>query len=62
MARRQPHSSIQARATILERARQQIHDGQGIGHEDFWREMEEEKPAPRPSRSRKKPAGSEQAR
>lgn len=30
---------------LLEAARQQIREGEGIGHEDFWREMEqEEKP------------------
>ena len=26
---------------ILEAARSRIHEGQGIAHEDFWREMEE---------------------
>jgi prevent-host-death family protein len=26
---------------ILETARQQIRQGEGIGHEDFWREMDE---------------------
>jgi prevent-host-death family protein len=30
---------------ILEAARQQIRQGEGISHEDFWKEMEEEKPA-----------------
>ncbi|HEV7506401.1 MAG TPA: hypothetical protein VGS07_15975 [Thermoanaerobaculia bacterium] len=29
---------------ILETSRQQIRGGEGIGHEDFWREMDEEKP------------------
>lgn len=29
---------------ILDEARQHIREGQGIGHEDFWREIEEEKP------------------
>ncbi len=29
--------------TILETARQQIREGAGIGHEDFWRDMGEEK-------------------
>lgn len=28
--------------TLLETARQQIREGEGISHEDFWREMEEE--------------------
>jgi prevent-host-death family protein len=28
--------------SILKTARQQIGEGQGIGHEDFWREMDEE--------------------
>lgn len=42
---------------LLEKSRQQILEGRGIGHEDFWREMEEEKPGPRPGRSRKKPTG-----
>jgi prevent-host-death family protein len=30
--------------TILETARQQISEGAGIGHEDFWKEMETKKP------------------
>src|SRR5262249_20538671 len=29
---------------ILETARQQVRAGEGIRHEDLWREMEEEKP------------------
>ena len=29
---------------LLEHGRQQIRAGEGIGHEDFWREMEEEEP------------------
>ena len=29
---------------LLETARQQIREGEGIGHEDFWREMDETKP------------------
>lgn len=41
--------------TILERSRRQIHEGQGIGHEDFWREMEKE-PGGTQGRSRKKAA------
>lgn len=31
---------------ILEEARQQIHRGEGLRHEDFWREMVTEKPLP----------------
>jgi prevent-host-death family protein len=34
---------------ILDTARQQIREGKGIGHEEFWREMEEEKPAGDPN-------------
>lgn len=30
--------------TILETARQQIREGAGIGHDDFWKEMEAKKP------------------
>jgi len=30
--------------TILETARQQIREGEGISHEDFWEELDEEKP------------------
>jgi prevent-host-death family protein len=29
---------------LLETARQQIREGEGISHEDFWLEMKEEKP------------------
>ncbi|HZF12171.1 MAG TPA: hypothetical protein VFE33_25575 [Thermoanaerobaculia bacterium] len=29
--------------SLLETSRQQIREGEGIRHEDFWREMEEEK-------------------
>jgi prevent-host-death family protein len=29
---------------VLETSRQQIREGEGISHEDFWREMAEEKP------------------
>lgn len=35
---------------ILETGRQQIREGQGISHEDFWRKMDET----RPDRKRKK--------
>jgi len=31
--------------SILKTARQQIRQGEGISHEDFWREMDEEEPA-----------------
>lgn len=30
---------------ILETARHQIRDGHGVGHEDLWQEMDEDKPA-----------------
>ena len=36
--------------TILESARQQISEGAGIGHEDFWKNVEEKKPAKRRSK------------
>jgi prevent-host-death family protein len=29
---------------VLDTARRQIREGEGIRHEDFWQEMEEEKP------------------
>jgi len=29
---------------ILETARQQIREGEGISHKDFWQEMDEKKP------------------
>jgi prevent-host-death family protein len=35
---------------LLGTARQHIREGQGIGHEDFWREIEDEKPGKSPSR------------
>jgi len=31
----------------LDAARQQIREGQEISHEDFWRELDEEKPGKR---------------
>jgi hypothetical protein len=34
--------SVRLRA-ILETARQQIREGEGISHEDFWQEVEAEK-------------------
>jgi prevent-host-death family protein len=37
---------------LLENARQQIREGQGISHDDFWQEMGEEKPGK--PRSKKK--------
>jgi prevent-host-death family protein len=39
--------------TILEAARQQIREGAGIGHADFWREVDKKKQA---EGRRKKPA------
>lgn len=30
--------------SLLETGRQQIHSGQGISHEDFWREVDGESP------------------
>lgn len=30
--------------SILKTARQQIREGEGISHEDFWRGMDEEEP------------------
>jgi prevent-host-death family protein len=35
---------------LLEAARQQIREGEGVSHEDFWREMEEQKEEPRKAR------------
>jgi hypothetical protein len=29
---------------LLETSRRQIREGEGISHEDFWQEMDEEKP------------------
>jgi len=40
---------------ILETARQQIREGEGISHDDFWLEMEEKKP-PQGRRKGKKTA------
>ena len=37
---------------ILDTGRQQIREGKGISHEDFWREMEEE-----PRKGRRKRSG-----
>jgi hypothetical protein len=40
---------------VLEAARQQIREGEGLRHEDFWREMGEEKPRKRGGIKRKAP-------
>jgi prevent-host-death family protein len=42
--------------SILKTARQQIREGEGISHEDFWREMDEEEPAPKRVKGKKKTA------
>jgi prevent-host-death family protein len=47
--------SVRLRA-ILETARQQIREGEGINHEDFWQEMEAEKPGKGRGKSRRKTA------
>jgi prevent-host-death family protein len=41
---------------ILEESRQQIRDGQGIRHEEFWSEIEPTGPAKRPGGKRAKKA------
>ena len=41
---------------LLETARQQIRDGKGLSHEDFWQEVAEEKPAKERSKVRGKTA------
>ena len=41
---------------ILDAARQRIRDGAGIGHEDFWREVETIRPAKSKTKSRRKMA------
>jgi prevent-host-death family protein len=39
---------------VLEAGRQQIRDGNGIGHDEFWKEPDEAAPAsPRPFRRKK---------
>lgn len=38
---------------LLETARQQIRQGEGISHQDFWHEMEEEKPGKRRRKSKR---------
>ncbi len=47
--------SVRLRA-ILETSRQQIREGEGISHEDFWQEIDEEKPGKRRGKSRGKTA------
>ena len=42
--------------TLLATARQQIRAGEGISHEDFWRDMDEEKPGKEQGKRRKKTA------
>jgi prevent-host-death family protein len=40
--------------SILQAAQRQIREGEGISHEDFWREMDQEKPSKeRPKRKGK---------
>jgi prevent-host-death family protein len=41
---------------ILESARQQIRQGEGLTHEDFWHEMDEEQPRKQRATRRKAPA------
>ena len=41
---------------ILDAARQRIRDGEGISHEDFWRDVETVRPAKRKTKSRRKTA------
>ncbi|HEY2292389.1 MAG TPA: hypothetical protein VGM86_16960 [Thermoanaerobaculia bacterium] len=48
--------STRAAAVALETARQQIREGEGISHEDFWREMDEEKPGKKRPRGKGKTA------
>jgi hypothetical protein len=40
---------------VLEAARQQIREGEGLRHEDFWREVDEEKLRKRGGIKRKAP-------
>jgi prevent-host-death family protein len=42
--------------SLLETSRQQIREGEGIRHEDFWREMDEEKAGKGRSKRKKKTA------
>lgn len=41
---------------LLETARQQIREGEGISHEDFWLEMDEEKPGKKRGKGKKSAA------
>ncbi len=41
---------------ILDRSRQQIRDGGGIGHEEFWNDVATSKPAAKRRKPRRKPA------
>lgn len=41
---------------ILDTARRRIREGEGISHEDFWREMDAEKPAKARAKQRRKTA------
>jgi prevent-host-death family protein len=47
--------STQLRA-VLETARRQIREGEGISHDHFWREVDAAKPAKKPRQSRRKTA------
>lgn len=42
--------------SILKAARRQILEGEGISHEDFWREMDEEEPSKERPKGKKKSA------
>lgn len=42
--------------TLLETARQQIRQGEGISHEGFWREMDPEEPGKERRKSKSKTA------
>ncbi len=43
-----------AAAVVLKTARQQIREGEGISHEDFWREMDEEGPSSKRPKGKKR--------
>jgi prevent-host-death family protein len=42
--------------SILEQSRQQIAQGQGLSHVEFWAEKKEARPTPRPRKGRRKKA------
>jgi len=42
--------------SILKTARQQIREGEGVSHEDFWREMDEDQPGKERPKGKKKTA------